>query len=84
MMQPTALILTSIWLECARAAAAVLPISDNILWYEHPGDVWSKTWLPVGNGYLAGASRNCDCELVTELDSDAPGRHRSRDDSAEH
>ena len=35
-------------------ASSVLPPSSNILWYRTPGATWSKNWLPVGNGFLAG------------------------------
>jgi hypothetical protein len=42
------------WLGCVAAVPAVFPNSGNGLWYNYTGDVWSKTWLPVGNGYLAG------------------------------
>jgi len=30
------------------------PASGNGLWYTQPGNVWSREWLPIGNGYLAG------------------------------
>jgi hypothetical protein len=36
------------------AAPAGFPKSGNGLWYTQPGGVWSREWLPVGNGYLAG------------------------------
>jgi hypothetical protein len=44
------------WLGCVVAAPTVFPSSGNGLWYNYTGDVWSKTWLPVGNGYLAGGN----------------------------
>ncbi|KAG6828338.1 hypothetical protein H0H92_008352 [Tricholoma furcatifolium] len=30
------------------------PSSGNGLWYNATADIWSRQWLPVGNGYLAG------------------------------
>jgi alpha-L-fucosidase 2 len=35
-------------------ASSGFPKSGNGLWYTEPGTGWSKTWLPIGNGYLAG------------------------------
>jgi len=32
------------------------PKSHNGLWYAQPGTVWSKDWLPVGNGEIGGKS----------------------------
>lgn len=29
------------------------PASGNGLWYSEPGSIWSRHYLPVGNGYLA-------------------------------
>ncbi|KIY63304.1 glycoside hydrolase family 95 protein [Cylindrobasidium torrendii FP15055 ss-10] len=29
-----------------------LPASGNVLWYLHPGTLWSRDYLPVGNGHL--------------------------------
>jgi hypothetical protein len=40
----------------AHAPPLGFPASGNGLWYVTPGDVWSRTWLPVGNGYLGGTS----------------------------
>lgn len=34
------------------------PASGNGLWYNKPAGVWSRGWLPVGNGYLAGRGRS--------------------------
>jgi hypothetical protein len=36
------------------SAPSGFPTSGNGLWYTTPGNVWSREWLPVGNGYLAG------------------------------
>lgn len=39
----------------ALSSPAGFPKTGNGLWYTQPGDVWSREWLPVGNGYLGGA-----------------------------
>jgi len=36
------------------AAPPGFPASGNGLWFTSPSDGWSKTYLPIGNGYLAG------------------------------
>ena len=36
------------------SSPAGFPKTGNGLWYAQPGDVWSREWLPVGNGYLGG------------------------------
>lgn len=38
----------------AFAAPPSFPDTGNGLWYRSPGIIWSKDWLPIGNGYLAG------------------------------
>lgn len=38
----------------AHAAPSAFPKSGNGLWFTQQGDNWSREWLPVGNGYLAG------------------------------
>lgn len=38
-------------------APSGFPASGNGLWYTKTGNVWSREWLPVGNGYLGGTSR---------------------------
>lgn len=42
----------------ALGAPSGFPKSGNGLWYDKPGTSWSKTWLPVGNGYLGGVSNH--------------------------
>lgn len=37
----------------SRAAPAGFPSSGNGLWYTQPATVWSRQYLPIGNGYLA-------------------------------
>lgn len=39
----------------AIAAPPNFPKSGNGLWYNTPGTSWVTDYLPVGNGYLAGA-----------------------------
>ena len=39
----------------ARCTPPGFPSTGNGLWYREPGIIWSRDWLPVGNGYLAGA-----------------------------
>lgn len=41
-------------LSSALAAPSGFPSTGNGLWYTTPGLIWSRNWLPVGNGYLAG------------------------------
>jgi alpha-L-fucosidase 2 len=67
------------WLESAFAALAFtsvavgvapsgFPASGNGLWYSAPGVIWSRDYLPVGNGFLAGKcmSRvNLEMRLLT-------------------
>lgn len=43
------------------------PKTGNGLWYMQPGGVWSKEWLPVGNGYLAGELCFLLQETTTEI-----------------
>ena len=38
------------------SAPSTFPSSGNGLWYRAPGTTWTREWLPVGNGYLAGIS----------------------------
>ncbi|KAK1231403.1 hypothetical protein PQX77_005500 [Marasmius sp. AFHP31] len=40
----------------ALAAPPGFPASGNGLWYTSPSGNWSKSYLPIGNGYLAGGS----------------------------
>ena len=41
-------------MSTASAAPPGFPESGNGLWYNSPGTIWSREWLPIGNGYLAG------------------------------
>jgi hypothetical protein len=44
------------------SAPSGLPSSGNGLWFTKPGSIWSKEFLPIGNGYLAGMHM---CYLVS-------------------
>ena len=71
---------------------AAFPASGNGLWYNSTGDVtgtlWSTTFLPIGNGYLAGlwfnplgCSEADEVHLVYSYDS---RRNGDRSSSVEH
>lgn len=38
----------------ALAAPSGFPETGNGLWYKTPGSIWTREYLPVGNGFLAG------------------------------
>ncbi|KAF9259264.1 glycoside hydrolase family 95 protein [Marasmius fiardii PR-910] len=49
------------------AAPPGFPASGNGLWYTTPSTTWSKTYLPVGNGYLAAMSSGGTSVELTQL-----------------
>ncbi|KIK57466.1 glycoside hydrolase family 95 protein [Collybiopsis luxurians FD-317 M1] len=49
------------------AAPAGFPASGNGLWYNTPSTFWSKSYLPVGNGYLAAMSPGATAVETTQL-----------------
>ncbi|KAG7095183.1 hypothetical protein E1B28_005962 [Marasmius oreades] len=49
------------------AAPPGFPPSGNGLWYRTPSANWSKTYLPVGNGYLAAMSSGGTSVELTQL-----------------
>ncbi|KAK7040767.1 hypothetical protein VNI00_009673 [Paramarasmius palmivorus] len=51
----------------SSAAPPGFPASGNGLWYATQGDVWSRTWLPVGNGYLAAMTGGGTTLELTQL-----------------
>uniref|UniRef100_A0A0W0FSY2 Putative glycoside hydrolase family 95 protein n=1 Tax=Moniliophthora roreri TaxID=221103 RepID=A0A0W0FSY2_MONRR len=51
----------------SSAAPSGFPASGNGLWYNTPADVWSRTWLPVGNGYLAAMTSGGSNVELTQL-----------------
>jgi alpha-L-fucosidase 2 len=46
------------------------PASGNGLWFNSSGIVWSRDWLPIGNGYLAGEFRPGSTVVCKELTLD--------------
>ncbi|KAL9709537.1 hypothetical protein Ac2012v2_007276 [Leucoagaricus gongylophorus] len=61
---PTLLAISRMWIHrvllgllqlflVAKCTPPGFPSSGNGLWYKEPGMIWSRDWLPVGNGYLA-------------------------------
>jgi hypothetical protein len=58
------------FLSFRPSAPAGFPCSGNGLWFTKPGSIWSKEFLPIGNGYLAGMHVLLVCYLrpsFTEL-----------------
>ncbi|KAL0958844.1 hypothetical protein HGRIS_014163 [Hohenbuehelia grisea] len=51
----------------ANSAPAGFPVSGNGLWYEKPGSVWSREFLPVGNGFLAAMTPGGTMQEITQL-----------------
>ncbi|KAF9053868.1 glycoside hydrolase family 95 protein [Hymenopellis radicata] len=52
-------------LSVIRAAPPGFPESGNGLWYTTPGRVWSRDYLPVGNGHLAAMTGGgADVEIL--------------------
>lgn len=49
-----ALLASSTIASVTSAAPSGFPETGNGLWYKTSGTIWSKEWLPIGNGYLAG------------------------------
>jgi alpha-L-fucosidase 2 len=39
-------------LPLSRAAPDGFPSSGNGLWYTEPATIWSRHYLPIGNGFL--------------------------------
>ncbi|KDR70259.1 hypothetical protein GALMADRAFT_230242 [Galerina marginata CBS 339.88] len=51
----------------AFSAPKGFPKSGNGLWYNATGNVWSRDWLPVGNGYLAAMLPGGTAQETTQL-----------------
>lgn len=69
------------------AAPAGFPSTGNGLWYKAPGTIWTKDWLPVGNGYLAGSFSPLLCDILSwrwMKYSYDPWRHGSRNNTVEY
>ncbi|KAJ7040795.1 glycoside hydrolase family 95 protein [Mycena alexandri] len=43
------------------------PASGNGLWYSAPGAIWSRDYLPVGNGFLAAMTPGGAAQEMTQL-----------------
>ncbi|PPR00630.1 hypothetical protein CVT24_005476 [Panaeolus cyanescens] len=43
------------------------PSSGNGLWYTQPGKIWSRDYLPIGNGYLAAMIPGGTAQEITQL-----------------
>ncbi|KAJ7678231.1 glycoside hydrolase family 95 protein [Mycena polygramma] len=43
------------------------PASGNGLWYSAPGAIWSRDYLPVGNGFLAAMTPGGAAQEITQL-----------------
>ncbi|KAJ7489437.1 glycoside hydrolase family 95 protein [Mycena latifolia] len=64
------------WIESTVFAAFVsavvaappgFPASGNGLWYTTPSAIWSRDYLPVGNGYLAAMTPGGASQEITQL-----------------
>ncbi|KAJ7103723.1 glycoside hydrolase family 95 protein [Mycena epipterygia] len=51
----------------AIAAPPGFPASGNGLWYSAPGVIWSRDYLPVGNGFLAAMTPGGAAQEITQL-----------------
>lgn len=62
-------ILLAAFASVASVAAAPpgFPASGNGLWYPAPGAIWSRDYLPVGNGYLAAMTSGGAAQEATQL-----------------
>ena len=43
------------------------PSSGNGLWYTSAGAIWSRDYLPVGNGYLGAMTPGGTAQEITQL-----------------
>lgn len=71
----------------AHSAPPGFPSSGNGLWFRTQGSAWSKEWLPIGNGYLAGNIPFPCKHLLSEthyVRSYDPWWYRPRGDTAEY
>lgn len=49
------------------AAPPGFPGSGNGLWYTTPATIWSRQYLPIGNGYLAAMTPGGTTQEATQL-----------------
>lgn len=54
-------------LSKAIAAPNGFPKSGNGLWYNSSGTIWSRHFLPVGNGFLAATTPGGSIQETTQL-----------------
>ena len=62
-------VLTSVlaFLDVARSAPSGFPASGNGLWYNGTGTIWSRHFLPLGNGFLAATTPGGTTQETTQL-----------------
>ncbi|KAJ7054060.1 glycoside hydrolase family 95 protein [Mycena amicta] len=51
----------------ALAAPPNFPSTGNGLWYSDGAKFWTRTWLPIGNGYLAAMTPGGTSQEITQL-----------------
>ncbi|KAF7369037.1 Glycoside hydrolase family 95 protein [Mycena venus] len=51
----------------AVGAPAGFPASGNGLWYSAPGLIWSRDYLPIGNGFLAAMTPGGAAQEIMQL-----------------
>ena len=66
-LRKSLLVLWILHSEVARASPPGFPASGNGLWYKQPGSIWSRHYLPVGNGYLAAMTPGGTSQETTQL-----------------
>ncbi|TFK37018.1 Six-hairpin glycosidase-like protein [Crucibulum laeve] len=62
-----ALLVLSHLFAASHGAPSGFPASGNGLWFTTPGKVWSRDFLPVGNGYLAAMTPGGTTQEATQL-----------------
>ncbi|KAF9451559.1 glycoside hydrolase family 95 protein [Macrolepiota fuliginosa MF-IS2] len=55
------------FLLVVRSTPTGFPSSGNGLWYNKTGVIWSREWLPVGNGYLAATTPGGTTQETVQL-----------------
>ncbi|KAF9042891.1 glycoside hydrolase family 95 protein [Panaeolus papilionaceus] len=51
----------------ALGAPPGFPTTGNGLWFTQPGKIWSRDYLPIGNGYLAAMIPGGSSQEITQL-----------------
>ena len=62
-----ALTLVVLLIGSISAAPFGFPASGNGLWYNSTGTIWSRHFLPVGNGFLAATTPGGTIQETTQL-----------------